>query len=851
DGLPWILCFDDNIRTLRHNREQAWRVTASAPAADQHGLVLPFQLDPVGARYMFTLTTDNLKRPMAILLDDKAMSAPTIQAQISSAGQISFGSGRTPEEVRKEAESLREIIDSGSLPAALQREPISEQDITPDMGADTIEAGFKSGIYALIAVMFFMMVYYTITGVFANIALCLNLVIVLAVMAMMGGTLTLPGIAGLVLTLGIAVDANILINERIREEIHKGASLWMAVKQGYDKVFWTIFDASITSAMVAFVLYVIGSEEVKGFGLTLIIGLTIHMFTALFVTRTLMMWTIRVGIIKEISDHSLGEYFRQIFTFTWLRQGRYPFMRVITVSNIDWVGKRYIFWTISTIMVIAGIVIFAMRGDDKYDIEFRGGSQVTIRLKELPAGSTYLTLEDVRKRVAALASYVDPETGQRFLADLSQARVYGVGTPDKRMFEMQTTIKNPEGQPEFVKRKLLEPLAIQFQDVLHSIQRVHADGLDVYSEKQINDLIDVVQIVRPITASTLDQVFAKTNIDGIPPRDVTDQAKGVAILLNNITPPQTAKELEDRIKQIRGSEDPEIRNIPNRNSRVIPLMAVGVDGKPVDASEMDERPLTRAMVVSVDEAHRYVESAEAEWRQKVAATEWKVVQGAMARESLFQGVTTFDAVLANKAKLDALTAVILSLMLIVVYIWIRFGGIRYGIGTIVSLAHNAIIAVAATVVAKYVAETSIGKFLLLDDFKINLTMIAAYLTVIGYSVNDTIVIFDRIRELRGKSQAPLSAKLINEAINKCFGRTVWTTFTVLIVVLILYIWGGVGIRGFSYAMLIGVFGGVYSTMAIACPLLLATASAEDKAGGPRKRVENPFLRSATEIEKKA
>ena len=172
----------------------------------------------------------------------------------------------------------------------------------------------------------------------------LNLLLVLAAMAFFHGTFTLPGIAGLVLTLGMAVDANVLINERIREEVHQGASLWMAIKQGYDKVFWTIFDANLTCSLTSIVLIYVGSEEVKGFGITLLIGLAIHMFTALFVTRTFMMAAVKWGVLRAIDDHSLAEYLKEIFTFTWLRNGHFPFMRVITVSNIDWIGKRHIFW---------------------------------------------------------------------------------------------------------------------------------------------------------------------------------------------------------------------------------------------------------------------------------------------------------------------------------------------------------------------------------------------------------------------------------------------------------------------------------------------------------------------------
>ena len=138
----------------------------------------------------------------------------------------------------------------------------------------------------------------------------------------------------MVLTLGMAVDANILINERIREELHKGASLWLAVKQGYDRVFWTIFDANLTTSLTSIVLIFVGSEDVKGFGVTLLIGLAVHMFTALFVTRTLMIAAIRWGVMKKIDDLSIQEYFRDLFTGTWLR-GRWPFMRDRTVATFS------------------------------------------------------------------------------------------------------------------------------------------------------------------------------------------------------------------------------------------------------------------------------------------------------------------------------------------------------------------------------------------------------------------------------------------------------------------------------------------------------------------------------------
>jgi SecD/SecF fusion protein len=355
--------------------------------------------------------------------------------------------------------------------------------------------------------------------------------------------------------------------------------------------------------------------------------------------------------------------------------------------------------------------------------------------------------------------------------------------------------------------------------------------------KDIDQLMDQGLVV-PIEASTLDKVFERTAISGMPNVDVSDYLQGVAIVLDNMSPPQTAKQLSERISDTRGSSIPEIHEIPTRGFKVIPLTAA--DGKHTDDPNV---PLTRAVMVSKDDNFPFAEGNE--WRERVAGTEWQVVQTALAREELFKSVTSFDAVVAGQAKMAALIAIGLSLILIVAYVWVRFGGIRYGIGAILSLMHDAVVAVAATVLSGVLYTYVFHKhpFLLISDFKINLTMIAAYLTVIGYSVNDTIVIFDRVRELRGKSNAPLSAKLVNDAINQCFGRTIWTTFTVFIVVMIMYIWGGEAIRGFSFAMLCGVVTGAYSTLAIASPMLLATASAADKAPTDKPKLErrNPFL----------
>jgi SecD/SecF fusion protein len=839
-GQQYILMYTDPAHSLTHDTSvrHEWGVQALNVYGDSDGVKLPFQMDNVGGAYMGDLTSANKGHPMGILLDDKAFTAPNIQSRIDDHGEITFGTAtatRTNEMIMKEANGLKQIMDSGSLPATLQREPISVVEITPDLGADNISAGLHSAVYAMIAVVGFMLVYYTITGAFANLALMINLLLVMAVMALLGGTFTLPGIAGLVLTLGMAVDANVLINERIREELHKGASLWMAVKQGYDKVFWTIFDANLTTSLTSIVLIYVGSEEVKGFGVTLLIGLLIHMFTALFATRTLMMAGIKWGIIRGIDDHSLAEYFREIFTFTWLRNGHWPFMRVITVSNIDWIGKRHIFWGVSAITIVAGLVAFVARGQDKYDIEFRGGTQVTFQLK--PGAD--LDLEQVRARVKHVANVPG-------LQDVADARVYGVGKPEEHRFEMQTTVA---GNP--LKDEFLTALANELHDVLDLTEKVSVTGLDVDARK-VNELIDQRKLIAPITKPTLEQVFADVGVTGMPNRDLTNYANGVAIILDHISPPQTMAKLVDRIKSAEQSSDPSLANVSARDFKILPLEAVGgPDGASVAASEDDTRPLIRAVLVAVDPSEQYTDATKDHWAAVVAAPEWKIVQAALSKESRFRGVTSFDAVVAGQAKMQAVTAIVLSLILIVAYVWVRFGGIRYGLGAIFSLVHDAIVALAATVLSGLAYRYffgSHGNWLLISDFKINLTMIAAYLTVIGYSVNDTIVIFDRVRELRGRSQAPLSAKLVNDAINQCFGRTIWTTFTVFIVVLIMYIWGGEGIRGFAFAMLVGVITGAYSTLAIASPMLLTTGAANEGGSGGTGLTRNPFLEPEPDID---
>ena len=239
-----------------------------------------------------------------------------------------------------------------------------------------------------------------------------------------------------------------------------------------------------------------------------------------------------------------------------------------------------------------------------------------------------------------------------------------------------------------------------------------------------------------------------------------------------------------------------------------------VDGKPVAALEV-------AVVSDI----MYAGDDDEEW-QAFRDNELGLFKGAMSLKTSFSRLVQIDPSVGGKSKNDAMIAIVFSLIAIIIYIWIRFGNVRFGMAAVVALIHDVSIAMGMVAASAWLANTAIGKALLISDFKIDLPMIAAFLTVIGYSLNDTIVIFDRVRENRGKL-ATLSSGIIDASINQTVSRTVITSFTTLLVLLVMYIWGGPALRGFNYVLIIGVLVGTYSSVGIAAPLLYG---ARDQAG---------------------
>lgn len=264
-------------------------LTNAVPTFNQNAQPgVSFTLNSIGGKLFGDLTKASRGKRIAIVLDGKVISAAVVNEPITGGSGIISGSMSI-----EDANELSLLLRAGALPAPLKI--VEERTIGPNLGADSIKSGTQAGIVGLVAVVIFMIWSYGILGLFANIALCLALFYILAMLSMFQATLTLPGIAGIILTIGMAVDANILIYERIREELHKGASNLFAIKQGFDTAFGTILDANITTLIVACLLYIFGAGVVKGFAVTLTIGIIASMFTAVTVTKLMVDLWVRFG----------------------------------------------------------------------------------------------------------------------------------------------------------------------------------------------------------------------------------------------------------------------------------------------------------------------------------------------------------------------------------------------------------------------------------------------------------------------------------------------------------------------------------------------------------------------------
>jgi SecD/SecF fusion protein len=771
-----------------------------------------FLLDDRGGNKFFKVTGKNLDRPLCILLDGTAISAPTIETRIRRQGNITGSYTQTA------IEDMVNKLNAGSLPARLIEQPISVNTIGPSIGADNRDQGVKAGLIGLAAVVVCMAIYYCLAGSIADVALLLNMLFVLAIMAGVRATFTLPGIAGIILTIGMSVDANVLVFERIREEQLRGASLRIAIQNGYQRAFRTIFDANLTTFITAAILFWRASEEVKGFAIVLMLGIASSMFTALFVTRVLFDFLLSKRIIK---DHLF-------------------MLRIIHNPNINWMRSRPIFFGVSSLLVFGGLFVFFTRNDlenNKYDIEFTGGTNIQINLKDT------LEWQEVEDRIHKVGADLNNPS-------LSAASVYSIGKSGKQ-YEISTIETNkiavtatfPQSQQQTVDDIIsaIEKAQVQFAGSLNKLlvtQDTNKAGTFNISTSQMNQSLvkDVLEVAFPdadisepqvdeivnnaILTAFADQLEIQQNlqpkiiseekiseetIDSYP--ELIDYLGGVKIECE-IQRSATGGEIAQRFRDLLFK--PDMQNIERYPYEIL--------DSSLNVMTDPNQPVTSFVYVSADPEASFRELSDEE-RTRFVDNERAKVMGATQLETSLPRVRQFDPSVGAEQKQRALIAIVLSLFAIITYIWIRFGDVRYGIAAIVALVHDVCITLGAITVCTYIAGTSIGEFLLIGDFKINLAMVAAFLTLIGYSLNDTIVVFDRIRENRGKARQ-LNPQIITDSINQTISRTIMTSVTTFVVVLIMYIFGGDGLRGFTFAIGFGIITGTYSSIAIAAPVLL-------------------------------
>ena len=602
-------------------------ITDAGQDYDQNGRPeVTMAMNGTGARIWKNMTAANVGKRIAIVLDDYIYSAPNINGEIAG-GRSSISGSFTIEQ----AKDLANVIKSGKLSAPTRI--VEDAFVGPSLGAEAIDQGYLSMGLGLLLVIIFMIGYYGNPGWMANASLFLNVFFIAGILVQIQAALTLPGIAGIVLTLGMAVDANVLINERIREELHQGKGLMEAIKLGYEKALSAIIDGNVTTILIGVILIIFGSGSVKGFGVTLCIGLVTSVFTSVYVSHILVEWmakrAIKAGREKEVTFETFisKDLFKNF--------------------NFDFIGKRKYSYIFSWSLIAIGIIVLFIQGGFNLGVDFKGGRSYVVEFNK------------------------------------------PVSTGD-----VQAALKNDFG----------------------------GKGVEVKTFNGDTKL--------KITTSYL----------------VEDES----LTANNTV--RTA--LETGLKQFSGAA-------------------------PKIVSE-----------------------------SKVGAT------------------------IADDILRQSFISILYALIAIFIYILLRFRKWQYSLGGIVATVHDVLVVLGMVGIARLFGF----------ELEVDQVFIAAALTVVGYSINDTVVVFDRIREEIGidadLSNKELMIKTINQSINHTMSRTVMTATTVFLVVTVLLIFGGDILRGFSFAMFIGVIFGAYSSIFVAAPLVI------DFGGGKKKAVEPVVLTKA-------
>lgn len=614
------------LYALRSNREGLPRISGDVVSDaqdtfDQFGKpAVSMTMNTKGAREWERMTGDVYQNQtgIAIVLDNKVYTAPGV-----SSGPISGGRSEiTGDFTINETKDIANVLRAGKLPASA--EIVQSEIVGPSLGQEAINSGFISFMIAMAFVLLWMIFYYGRAGFFADIALILNIVLIFGVLTSLGAVLTLPGIAGIVLTIGMSVDANVLVFERIREELRKGKGLALSISDGFSNALSSILDANITTGLTAVVLFLFGSGPIKGFATTLLIGILTSLFTAIFVTRLFI-------------EGYLNKKGRQLTFATPLTANLF--------SKVDFkfIASRKIAYAVSAVLILASLGSLATKGLQE-GVDFVGGRTYQIRFEQ-EVSPTEISTE--------------------------LNGVFGSGT-NVKTFGGANQIK------------------------VTTAYKVDVEGLEVDQEIQ-GKLFDVLQ--KYMAAGT-------TLEDFVAP----EEGKDVGIL-----------------------------------------------------------------------------------------------------QSVKVGPT-----IADDIKKNAFLAIIGSLTIVFLYILMRFRKWQFSLGAVTAVFHDVLI-----VLGVFSFASAFMPF----NMEIDQAFIAAILTVIGYSLNDTVVVFDRIREVVN-TKGWKKGTHVNEALNSTLSRTLNTSLTTLIVLLAIFIFGGESLRGFMFAMIIGIVVGTYSSLFIATPVMYDTLGKE-------------------------
>ncbi|MCE9582910.1 MAG: protein translocase subunit SecD [Planctomycetes bacterium] len=684
-----------------------------------------FNMSPEGARAFAQVTNDNIHRQLAIILDGVLVSAPVINGQISDHGIISGNF------TQQEVEDLSTVLSTGSLAAPL--EMVGSSFLGPSLGQDSIDRGFRACTISLVAVMAFMLFYYRHAGLVANVAMLINVALLLALLAVFGATLTLPGIAGIVLTMGMAVDANILVFERMREEKDAGRSPVACMEAGYSRAFSAILDSNLTTLITGILLYVFGTGPIQGFAVTLSLGIATTLFTALTCSHTLMQLLMQSGMVKE-----------------------WKMLRALAKPNIPFMKIAPKAVAVSLVFIVIGLVVWFARGERKYGMDFRGGVAVHMRFKQRTS------IDDVRAGVAAIQG----EAGPKYPSAEVQSVLLGTdagGSHQALQFQIRTLSQegNTVMDPEAFKEVLVADLRRQFAGKI--------------PEGSIRIGAQAVEAPNPYAGG------------GTFTLSLDEERPAKA----------TVERLQKRLSEM-GVARPAEALVPY----VVALDASGKPSSPEKSAAYEIWLMPRDFVAVSSLAERVAESVKS--------------MGYPLSGDPFPSVETVSASIVSELKEKAIMALVLSWIGIIIYLAVRFEW-RYGVAAVVALIHDAIIAVTWTVVIDALLPKAWG-----IDLSVSLTTVAAALTVKCYSVNDTVIIFDRLRENSREARTKGLSQVIDEALNQTLSRTIITSLTVFFVVSVLLgvtLTSGGGIAALSLPMLIGVIDGTYSSLFIAAPLL--------------------------------